>query len=122
MEHKYSSKTHAEIEHVLARIQSFKELFSINIQYYIDGWAIFLDEKRSYPRRIVIFKSYDNNLFFIKSFEVNPENDKKQEMNELYSIENLDIIEKLMRELKEIIYGKDIMNYTSENYFNKYSK
>jgi len=122
MESKYSSKIQDEIEKLLTRLHKFNKFFSINVEYFIDGWAIFLNEKNIYPRRIVIFKSYNNELFSIKSFEINLKNSQKEENNELYSIINLDTIDKVMNELKEIIYGKDIMRYTSEKYFNKVLK
>lgn len=122
MENKYSSITQAEIEKILTKIHTFSKFFSINVEYYIDGWAIFLNEKNLYPRRIVIFKSYNNDSFSIKSFEINLKNNQKEETNELYSIKNLDSIDTVIKELKEIIYGKDIMRYTSEKYFNKVLK
>ena len=122
MENKYSPKTQAEIENVLAKLHHFNELFSINVEYFIDGFALFLDEKNLYPRRIVIFKSYDNNFFSIKSFEVNLKYSQKEEINELYSVHSLDTIEKLIKELKDIIYGKDVMKFSSKHYFNKVSK
>ena len=122
MEKKYSPIIQAEIEKILAKIQAFKKFFSINIEYYIDGWAIFLNEKNIYPRRIIIFKSYNNNSFSIKSFEINLNNPRKEENKELYSIINLENVDIVMKELKEIIYGKDIMKYTSEKYFNKILK
>ncbi|MFX1443227.1 MAG: hypothetical protein ACFFHV_07430 [Promethearchaeota archaeon] len=75
-----------------------------------------------YARRIVLFKSYYDDLFSIKNFEVNLNNSQKEQNNELYSILNLDTIDKVIKELKEIIYGKDIMRYTSEKYFNKVFK
>ena len=122
MENKYSPKTQVEIEKILSKIHAFKKFFSINIEYYIDGWAIFLNEKNIYPRRIVIFKSYNNDSFSIKSFEINLNDCRKEENKELYSKINLDTIDKVMKEVKDIIYGKDMMRYTSEKYFNKVLK
>ena len=122
MESKYSPEIQSEINHLLDTIKIYKNLFSINIEYFIDGWAIFLNEKRIYPRRIVIFKSYNNDSFSIKSFEINLNDCRKEENKELYSISNLDTIDKVMKELKDIIYGKDMMSYTSEKYFNKVLK
>ena len=122
MESKYSPEIQSEINHLLDTIKIYKNLFSINIEYFIDGWAIFLNEKSICPRRIVIFKSYINDSFSIKSFEINLKNSQKEETKELYSIVNLDTLEKVMKELKDIIYGKDMMSYTSEKYFNKVLK
>lgn len=122
MEKKYSSTTQAEIEKILTKIHTFSKFFSINVEYYIDGWALFLNEKNIYPRRIVVFKSYNNDSFSIKSFEINLKNNQKEETNELYSIINLDSIDAVIKELKQIIFGKDMMSYTSEKYFNKVIK
>jgi len=121
MENKYSPKTQAEIEKTLSKIHTFKKFFSISIEYYID-MAIFLNEKNIYPRRIVIFKSYNNDSFSIKSFEINLNDCRKEENKELYSKINLDTIDKVMKEVKDIIYGKDMMRYTLEKYFNKVLK
>ncbi len=122
MESKYSPEMQSEINRLLDTIKIYKNLFSINIEYFIDGWAIFLNEKKIYPRRIVIFKSHINDSFSIKSFEINLKDCRKEENKELYSILNLDTIDKVMKELKDIIYGKDMMSYTSEKYFNKVLK
>ncbi|TFG28484.1 MAG: hypothetical protein EU532_05155 [Promethearchaeota archaeon] len=122
MEHKYSPILQAEIEQILENIKQFNKLFSINIEYFIDGWALFLFEKSIYPRQIVIFKSYNHNSFSVKSFEVKSNNNGKEEFEELYSIKNLNTIDLLIKELKEIIYGKDIMHYTSKNYFDNFKK
>ena len=122
MESKYSPEIQAEIEKILSKIHAFKKFFSINIEYYIDGFALFLNEKKIYPRRIVIFKSHINDSFSIKSFEINLNDCRKEENKELYSKINLDTIDKVMKEVKDIIYGKDMMRYTLEKYFNKVLK
>ena len=122
MESKYSPEMQSEINRLLDTIKIYKNLFSINIEYFIDGWAIFLNEKKIYPRRIVIFNSHINDSFSIKSFQINLKDCRKEENKELYSILNLDTIDKVMKELKDIIYGKDMMSYTSEKYFNKVLK
>ena len=120
MEDKYSPILQAEIGQILENIKQFNKLFSINIEYFIDGWALFLFEKSIYPRQIVIFKSYNHNSFSVKSFEVKSNNNGKNEFEELYSIKNLNNIHLLIKELKEIIYGKDLMKYTTKNYFDKF--
>lgn len=116
MENKYSPKNQAEIEKILSKIHTFKKFFSIIIEYYID-MAIFLNEKY-----IVIFKSYNNDSFSIKSFEINLNDCRKEENKELYSKINLDTIDKVMKEVKNIIYDKDMMRYTLEKYYNKVLK
>ena len=122
MEFKYSPEIQYEINHLLETIKIYKNLFSMNIEYYIDGWAIFLKEKKIYPRSIVIFKSYHKNSFSIKSFEIKLYDYKKEEYKELYSIKNLENSDQLIKELKEIIYGKDIIKYSSKNYFDKINR
>ena len=122
MEHKYSPILQAEIEQILENIKQFNKFFSINIEYFIDGWALFLFEKSICPRQIVIFKSYNHNSFSVKSFEVKSNHNGKEDFEKLYSIKNLNNIDFLIKELKEIIYGKDIMNYTSKNYFDNFKK
>ena len=122
MESKYSPKIQSEINHLIDSLQVYSSYFSIKVEYFIDGFALFLDEKNIYPRQIVIFKSYYNNSFSIKSFEINLNDYKKEEYKELYSIKNLETSDQLIKELKEIIYGKDIMEYTSKKYFDKINK
>jgi hypothetical protein len=122
MENKYSPILQSEIGNIIERIKIFEKLFTINIEYFIDGWAVFLNEKNIYPRQIVIFKSYNNNSFSIRSFEIKLNNYQKEEYKELYSIKNLETSDRLIKELKEIIYGKDIMKYSSKNYFDKINK
>lgn len=110
MEKKYSEKTHSVIEKFLDYVESWKDLFSISINYYVEGWAAYLTEKNMFPRSIVIFNPYDAEYFSVKSFEISYDKNKKEIYTELYSIENIKGIENVCRELKEIIYGKDIIN------------
>jgi hypothetical protein len=119
MESKYSPRIQKEINEILSRIKIFKKFFSINIEYYIDGWAIHLKEKSIYPRYFVIFKSLENNLYSIKSFEIQSNNFKNEHYKELYFENNICKIDLLLKELKEIIYGKDIADFTYKSYFHK---
>ncbi|MFX1316950.1 MAG: hypothetical protein ACFE9T_13900 [Promethearchaeota archaeon] len=120
MENKFSLEIKNEIDDILEKIDYWKSSFSINLEFYFNGWAIFLKEKNIYPRCIVIFKSYNTNLFSIKSFEVHLNNYKKEEFKEIYSVENIDNQNALFKELKEIIYGKDILNNASKIYRNRF--
>ncbi|MFX1393332.1 MAG: hypothetical protein ACFFAH_07135 [Promethearchaeota archaeon] len=120
MENKYSLETQAEIENILEEIH-FKDSFFIKYEFFLDGWAIFLKEKTIYPRLIIIFKSYLKNYFSIKSFEIN-NNYKKERYNQLYFVEEIKSPEELIKEVKAVIYGKDIMNYTSKKYYQYFEK
>lgn len=122
MEHKFSQEINIEIDGILKEVNLWNEFFTFCLDFYSDGWAIFLNEKNLYPRRIVIFKSYTTNLYSIKSFEVYLNYDKKEEFKELYSVENINNQTHLLKELKEIIYGKDILNIASKLYKNNFLK
>ncbi|MFX1277667.1 MAG: hypothetical protein ACFFAT_21820 [Promethearchaeota archaeon] len=121
MENKYSLETQAEIENILKEIH-FKKSFFVKYEFFFDGWAIFLKEKTIYPRLIVIFKSYIKNSFSIKSFEIQNNNYNKEKYNQLYFVEKIKNPEELIKELNAIIYGKDIMNYTSKKYHEYFEK
>jgi len=116
MENKFSIETQTEIDDLIHKIQKWKDLFEFKTELFFDGWAISLREKNAYPRSIIIFKSYDTQLYSIKSFEIHLKNYQKEEFNELYSVDNINNINTLLKELKEIIYGKDLMNEISKIY------
>ncbi len=109
-----------EIDDFKKKIQVWKNLFDIKIEFYIDGWAIFLREKSFYPRIIIIFKSYEKCSYSIKSFEIHLRNYKDEEFKELYSIESIKDQKYLLNELKEVIYGKDLINSASKIYKNTF--
>jgi len=116
MNSKFSTEIQAEIDEIKNKVQAWKNLFDIEIDLYIDGWAVFLREKNAYPRNIIIFKSYESSTYSIKSFEVHLKNYKDEEFKELYNIENIKDQSTLLHELREIIYGKDLMNDASNMY------
>ena len=120
MKNKFSPEIHAEINEIMTKIQKWKNIFDYKIEFYFDGWAIFLREKYAYPRFITVFKSYDANSYLIKSFEVSLKDFQKEEFKELYSIENINNINDLLEELKDIIYGKDLINEASNLYNNMF--
>jgi len=120
MKNKFSPEIHREINEIITKIQKWKNIFDYKIEFYFDGWAIFLREKNAYPRFITIFKSYDANTYLIKSFEVSLKDFQKEEFKELYSIENLNSINDLLEELKDIIYGKDLIKEVSNLYNNMF--
>lgn len=62
------------------------------------------------------FKSYENCTYTIKSFEIYLKDYEKEEFRELYSVEDIKNKNNLLNELKEIIYGKDLMNNASNLY------
>ncbi|MFX0042316.1 MAG: hypothetical protein ACFE8L_05340 [Candidatus Hodarchaeota archaeon] len=122
MENKFSPKIKNEIEEILKEISFWNEFFSIKFDFFFDGWAIFLKEKSLYPRNIVIFKSYTKNSYSVKSFEIHLNYSKKEEYKEIFSVKNIGNQKLLFKELKEIIYGKDILNNASKIYKNKFLK
>ncbi len=112
MDHKNSLKTQKEVNTVLNKLAEWKMLFSINVNYFYEGWAINLKEKSIYPRNIVIFKSYSEDHYSIKSFEIHS-NKEKDFFKELYANEKIYTLLNLYSEVKEIIYGKDILESIS---------
>ena len=112
MDRKFSLETQNEVNAVLDNLTEWKKLFSINVDYFYEGWAIYLKEKSIYPRNIVIFKSYSENYYSIKSFEIRSSN-KKEFFEELYVNEKIETLLELNAEVKEIIYGKDLLGSIS---------
>lgn len=112
MDHKNSLKTQKEVNTVLNKLAEWKNLFSIKVDYFYEGWAIYLKEKSIYPRSIVIFKSYSEDYYSIKSFEIHS-NKEKEFFKELYANEKIETLLNLYSEVKEIIYGKDIIGSIS---------
>lgn len=110
MEKKFSKHTQSLIEKFLNYIESWKYIFSVSINYYFEGWAAFLSEKSMFPRLIVVFTPYDLDNFSVKSFQVSYDKNTKEIFTELYSKDNIHGLENLYFELKEIIYGKDLIN------------
>ncbi|MFX1303917.1 MAG: hypothetical protein ACFE9X_11210 [Promethearchaeota archaeon] len=120
MENKFSLQTQTEINEIINEIQKWKKFFDIKIEFYFDGWAISLREKNVYPRNITIFKSYERNTYSIKSFEVHLKNYNKEEYKELYSVDNINDKNDLVKDLKDLIYGKDLLENASKIYKNKF--
>ncbi len=120
MKNKFSPEIQNEIDDIFEKINIWKELFYFQVEFYFDGWAIFLREKNLYPRSIVIFKSYAKNTYSLKSFEIHLHNLKKEEFKEIYSKENIRNHENLLKELKEVIYGKDLLRNASKTYKNAF--
>ena len=120
MKNKFSPEIQNEIDDIFEKIHIWKELFYFKVEFYFDGWAIFLREKNLYPRSIVVFKSYAKNTYSLKSFEIHLHNLKKEEFKEIYSKENIRIHENMLKELKEVIYGKDLLRNASKTYKNAF--
>jgi hypothetical protein len=112
MDRKYSHETQKEVSAVLDKLEEWKNFFSFKVVYFYEGWAIYLNEKSIYPRSIVIFKPYTENYYSVKSFEIHSSN-KKEIFKELYVNEKIDSLSKLFAEVREIIYGKDIIGSIS---------
>lgn len=120
MENKYSIDTQDQIEELLKKIKIWKNLFSIKYDYFFEGWSITLREKNSYPRIIIMFHSYNDIMYSIRSFEIKGTLSKKEEYIELYSKENIESLEDLIKELKAIIYGKDLLTFVSNKLRNEF--
>ena len=113
---KYSEKTQIEVNSILERLDEWKNLFFFKVRYFYEGWAIYMREKNTYPRSLVIFKSYSNDYYSIKSFEIHF-SEKKETYHELYINEKIDTVQQLKSEIKDVIYGKDILDsITKLNY------
>ena len=122
MINKFSPEIQKEIEGIIKEIQKWKDLFSIELEFYYDGWSILLKEKNIYPRCIIIFKSYESDQFSVKSFDIYLQNYEKEEYHEIYSVENIKNQYDLLRELKDVIYGKDLGNQVLQIYKNTFSE
>ena len=109
MENKYSRKTQCLIEKLLKFIEYWDNIFSVSINYYIEGWAAYITEKSMFSRSIVVFNPYNFDYFSLKSFEISYDKNAKEMFTELYSKENIQGIENLLHELKEVIFGKDLI-------------
>jgi hypothetical protein len=112
MDRKYCPETQKEVNTILDKLDEWKNLFSVKVVYFYEGWAIYLNEKSIYPRSIVIFKPYSENYYSVKSFEIHSTN-KKEVFKELYVSERIDTISTLHSEVRDIIYGKDILGSIS---------
>jgi len=109
MDPKYCSKTQKEVRTVLKSLFDWKNLFSIKVKYFYEGWAVYIREKSMYLRCIVIFRPYSQENFSIKSFEINYDKIKSESYKELYVNESIYSISNLLSEIKQIIYGKDML-------------
>lgn len=118
MNDKFSKEIQTEINEILSRLEKWNNCFDRSIEFYIDGWAIYLREKNLYPRCITIFKSYSSNTYSIKSFEVHLKDYNKEEFNELFFANNISNQNKLLEELNAVIYGKDLIKRVSKIYQN----
>ncbi|MHA1932729.1 MAG: hypothetical protein ACW96X_09335 [Promethearchaeota archaeon] len=121
MDGKVSQDIENDLEEILKELQYWEDLFYFKIDFYFDGWAVFLREKSLYPRCIVIFKSNENHLYSVKSFEVHFQDLKTESFKELYSIEKIKDTASLLIELKDIIYGKDLGKQVLRMYNDKFS-
>jgi len=113
MEKKYEEDTQIQVNELMKKLGIWKDLFSVKINFYIEGWAAYLMEKTIYPRSIVIFKPYECDYFSIKSFEVSYDMKSNEIHSEIYSRELIYGFQNLYLELKEVIYGKDVLSSIS---------
>ena len=95
MDNHYSIQAQKEIEDLLLRLQEWKDSFSFNVKYHIDGWAIRMRQKITHPRYIEIFKGYSEDNYLIKSFT--------ETYEDLHVVENIKNKDDLLFELRERI-------------------
>jgi hypothetical protein len=120
MKDQFSSETQKDINRILTKIQRWDNFFEFKTELYFNGWAISLREKTLYPRYIIIFKSYETNVYSIKSFQIHLNNYNKEEYKEIYSIGDIENTNSMLKELKDIIYGKDLIEEASKIYKNAF--
>lgn len=107
-QNKFSLETQRELESFIEKTKLWKDIFSFKIDFYFDGWAAFLKENHIYPRCIVVFRSYETGLYSIRSYEIHLDDLNKEEYQEIYFVGNIENETQLIKELKDIIYGKDL--------------
>jgi len=107
-QHKFSLETQRELESFLEKTKLWKDIFSFKIEFYFDGWAVFLKKNHIYPKCIVVFRSYETGLYSIRSYEIHLDNLNKEEYQEKNFVGNIENETELIKELKAIIYGKDL--------------
>ena len=108
MDLKYSNKTQSEIDELLNKLNIWEKFFKITLNYFYEGWAIYLRERALYPRLIVIFKPYLNKYYSISSFEIHNTENNKEVYKKLYINEKIQNTLDLVSEFNKILYGKDI--------------
>ena len=117
---KFSHETQAEINKIMKKIRRWENFFEFQTDFYFNGWSISLREQNLYPRYIIIFKSYDTGLYSIKSFEVHLINYQKEVYKEIYTNNHIEDTNIMLEELKDIIYGKDLIEEASKIYKNAF--
>lgn len=117
MEDKYSKTTQKQIDTISQYLEQWNDLFSSEIKYYAEGWSVNLREKTIYPRYIVIFKAYDHKTFSIKSFEIHYDKLGKEYFKDLYFNDNIRSLDEVLKEIKNVFYGKDILSSAESKCF-----
>lgn len=95
--------------------KSYNTQFIIIGEELSDGWRINLRERTLFPRLIQITKNEKKESFMIQSFEIihkaYPNSSEYREgLNKLYESEEMLDMESLIKELKEILFGKDLLH------------
>ena len=105
-----------EIEYIIFNLSIWNYIFKIKKEYFLEGYTLFLEEQdKNYPRLIVIHKKYDNNNFSIYSYERTFDiKAGKEKFIELYSIKEIENREDLLKNLKKVFCGVDILSYASQ--------
>ena len=113
MDLKYSKKTQSEIEELLKELNHWQRFFAITLNYFYEGWALYLREKTIYPRLIVVFKPYLNKCYLISSFEIHHTESNKELYKKLYFNDQIQTISEAVSEFNKILYGKDLISSLS---------
>lgn len=116
MDTENSDNIQAEIEYIISNLSIWNYIFKIKKEFFLEGYTLFLEEQdKIYPRLIVIHKKYNNNNFSIHSYErtFNIE-ECKEKFIEIYSIKEIENGEDLLKNLKRIFCGIDILSYASQ--------
>ncbi len=116
MDQKFSNKTQKEIEELLRRLNEWEKYFSITLNYFYEGWALYFRERTMYPRLIVVFKPYSESTFSLSSFEIHTCIENKERFRQLYLNNKISNVNDLISEFKKVLYGKDIISSLSNEY------
>jgi len=105
------SEEELEINSILLSLEHWNQIFRAKKEFYIDGYCLFFEEQNIYPRLISMYKSYETKEFSICSYKRIFDLEKCEDsFQKLYSVNGINNIQDLTNKLKEIFYGKDLLN------------
>lgn len=108
----------SEFRNLIKKVEKWKNITLEDIRDSEDLFKITLREKnplpkRRYPRLIVLSGSHKKANYSITSFEIQNSKNTPEEFSQIYNkkVEGNRDIKTILTELKEIIHGKDIINF-----------